>query len=273
MPKLSELLLCSDIDGTALRMSEGIPPQNIEAVRRFTRLGGHFTFATGRVPSMARQAAGHFTINAPLIVANGAMLCEPGSLWVIEEHKITGNVHKTARALVRRFDGRAAVIIADGDFYCPVAPSERSMRIAATHPMIHTGPCRIEDAPKSCHKFLILAEDKSQTAQLRQEVSDFEDSFGVAVSGDRLVELIPQGVDKGKGLLALMKLTGIRPENTAAIGDNENDLELLQAAAFSAAPADAAPAVRARVDRVLCSCMDGALAMFIDELIKRYEAG
>lgn len=271
MPKLSELLLCSDIDGTALRLSEGIPPQNIEAVRRFTALGGHFTFATGRVPAMAREAAAHFCVNAPLIVANGAMLCEPGSLKVIEEHKITDGVYEAARELIELFDGRAAVIIADGDFYCPVSASEKSRQIAYTHPMVHTAPCKIEDAPESCHKFLILAEEKGQTAGLRQEMEIFSGRFGVVVSGDRLVELIPQGVDKGRGLRRVAGMLGICPENTAAIGDNENDLELLQAAAFSAAPSDASLAVRARVDRVLCSCMDGALAMLIDELIKRCE--
>ena len=72
---------------------------------------------------------------------------------------------------------------------------------------------------------------------------------------------------------SMAETLGIRMENTVAIGDNENDFELLQAAAFSAAPADAAPAVRARVNRVLCCCMDGALGMLIDELIERCEAG
>ncbi|MCI8442705.1 MAG: HAD-IIB family hydrolase [Provencibacterium sp.] len=273
MPKLSELLLCSDIDGTALRRSEGVPPRNIEAVRRFTSLGGRFTFATGRVPYMVREAAEHFAINAPIIAANGAMLCEPGSLRVLEEHKITQGVHEAARELVALFDGRAAVIIDDGDFYCPVSASEKSRQIAYTHPMVHTDPCKIEEAPNSCHKILILAENPEQTAGLREEMEIFSGRFGVVVSGERLVELIPQEVDKGRGLLAVARRLGIRMENTVAIGDNENDFELLQAAAFSAAPADAAPAVRARVNRVLCCCMDGALGMLIDELIERCEAG
>ena len=270
MPTISDLLLCSDIDGTALRLSQGIPPQNIEAVRRFTALGGHFTFATGRVPEMAQKAVPFFAVNAPLILSNGAMICEPGSLRVLEEHKITEGVHEAARELIRRFDGRAAVIIADGDFYCPVSQSPESARISKTHPMVRVAPCPVEESPESCHKFLILAEKPEHTAAIRAEVEDFSDRFGVVVSGERLVELIPKGIDKGQGMLSVARMLGIRPENTVAIGDNENDRELLQAAGFSAAPGDAGPAVRSRVDLVLCPCMDGALAMLIDELIARY---
>lgn len=271
MPKISELLLCSDIDGTALRHSQGIPPQNIEAVRRFTALGGHFTFATGRVPEMAQKAAPFFAVNAPLILSNGALICEPGSLRVLEEHKITEGVHEAARELIRRFDRRAAVIIADGDFYCPVSCSPESARIARTHPMVRIDPCPVEQAPESCHKFLILAEKGEDIPAIRAEAEDFSDRFGVTVSGDRLVELNPKDIDKGRGMLSVARMLGIRPENTIAIGDNENDFELLQAAGFSAAPGDASPEVRGNVDQVLCPCMDGALAMLIDALIARCE--
>lgn len=267
MPKISEMLLCSDIDGTALRASEGIPPQNIEAVQRFVSLGGHFTFATGRVTKAAEPVIKKFSVNAPLIIANGAMICEAGSMRVLEEHKMSEKIHETAEELVRRFDGRAAVIIADGSCYCPVAPSKESIRLARTHLLVHMDCCKIESAPSSCHKILLLAADRQQAEQIRKETADLEKSFGVVVSGSRLVELIPPDVDKGRGMRTVAGMLGIAPENTAAIGDNENDLPLLLGAAFSAAPADAAPEVCTQVGRVVCGCMEGALAMFIEELI------
>ncbi|MCI8624239.1 MAG: HAD family phosphatase [Provencibacterium sp.] len=270
MPGLQDLLLCSDIDGTTLRAPEGIPPRNIEAVRRFTELGGHFTFATGRVPYMAGLVAEHFPVNAPLITINGALICEPGSMRVLEERSIREGVHETARALVERYDGEAGVIVVKGDLYCPVAPSEESMRLSRGNQMVRTGPWRIADVPAACHKILIMAASEEAAVRIREEAACYEGCFGVVSSGDRLIELIPPDADKGQGLRTVARRLGIRPVNTAAMGDSENDLDLLRAAALSAAPEDAAPAVRACADRIFCRCMDGALAMFIDELIRLY---
>lgn len=267
MRRISDMLLCSDIDGTALRASKGIPPQNIEAAQRFVDLGGRFTFATGRVIEAAEPVVREFPVNAPIIIANGAMICEAGSMRVLEEHKITEKTHETAEELVRRFDGRAAVIIADGGFYCPVAPSKENIRLARTHSLVHMDYCKIESAPESCHKILLLTTDGQQAKQIRKETVDMEGRFGVVVSGRRLVELIPPDVDKGRGMRTVAGMLNIHPEDTAAIGDNENDLSMLLGASLSAAPADAVPEVCAHVGRVVCNCMEGELAMFIEELI------
>ncbi|HAS20708.1 MAG TPA: Cof-type HAD-IIB family hydrolase, partial [Lachnospiraceae bacterium] len=45
------------------------------------------------------------------------------------------------------------------------------------------------------------------------------------------VEVVPGGVSKGHALQWLCRRLGIRPENSLAAGDSENDLSMLQAAA------------------------------------------
>jgi 3-deoxy-D-manno-octulosonate 8-phosphate phosphatase (KDO 8-P phosphatase) len=61
-----------------------------------------------------------------------------------------------------------------------------------------------------------------------------------------------QGVrDKKKVYVRLCRRWGLRPAQTAAIGDDEPDVPLLEAAGFSACPADAAPAARSAARVVL----------------------
>ena len=46
--RLGDLLVVSDMDGTLLTPEKQILPCDIETIRLFTSLGGHFTVATGR---------------------------------------------------------------------------------------------------------------------------------------------------------------------------------------------------------------------------------
>ena len=47
---LGDLLVVSDLDGTLLTSSEGLPGCNAAMLRLFSALGGRFTVATGRSP-------------------------------------------------------------------------------------------------------------------------------------------------------------------------------------------------------------------------------
>jgi hydroxymethylpyrimidine pyrophosphatase-like HAD family hydrolase len=61
----------------------------------------------------------------------------------------------------------------------------------------------------------------------------------------RWLMVLPQGVDKASGLAAALDHLHIPPARAIAVGDSENDLALFRAARFSAAVANAVPAVRA----------------------------
>ena len=71
---LQDLLVVSDLDGTLLTSSEGLPGCNAAMIRLFSALGGRFTIATGRSPASARRALNGLPLGAPAIVFNGGML-------------------------------------------------------------------------------------------------------------------------------------------------------------------------------------------------------
>ena len=59
------------------------------------------------------------------------------------------------------------------------------------------------------------------------------------------LEILPPGVSKGTALLAMVEILGIPSSSTIAVGDNWNDLEMIEAAglgvAMRSAPAGSAP--------------------------------
>jgi hydroxymethylpyrimidine pyrophosphatase-like HAD family hydrolase len=64
------------------------------------------------------------------------------------------------------------------------------------------------------------------------------------------LNILPRGIEKGKGIEFLVQKTGIRAESMLGVGDSDVDLPFLKRVGHSAAPANAVPAVKAIVDYV-----------------------
>ena len=57
-------------------------------------------------------------------------------------------------------------------------------------------------------------------------------------------------MSKASGLAAALAELSLAPDDTMAIGDAENDIDMLQACGWGVAVANALPAVKARADHV-----------------------
>jgi hydroxymethylpyrimidine pyrophosphatase-like HAD family hydrolase len=91
----------------------------------------------------------------------------------------------------------------------------------------------------------------------------------VSVSRDKVyggyaVSLRPAGVGKWAGVTAYCAWRGIGSGRVLAIGDGENDLDLLAAAALAWVPADGAPAALALAGRVIPAAGEGGWAAVLE---------
>ena len=77
------------------------------------------------------------------------------------------------------------------------------------------------------------------------------------------VMTMPQGVSKGTGLFTALDTLRLSPRNTLAIGDAENDHELLRLAEVGAAVSWASPALRAAADITLSGDSTTAVADYV----------
>ena len=81
-----------------------------------------------------------------------------------------------------------------------------------------------------------------------------------------LVELSPKGDDKGEALKFIAKHYGIPIKMTVAIGDNLNDLPMIEAAGTGIAVENAVEDLKECADAVCPSCNDDGVAY----VIKKY---
>jgi hypothetical protein len=84
------------------------------------------------------------------------------------------------------------------------------------------------------------------------------------------VEIRPHGTDKAVGLRRIANLLEMSLESFAGVGDSDPDLGFLRLCAFSAAPANATPAVRAAVDYVSPSAFGAGLLDILHRLNQRH---
>ena len=93
------------------------------------------------------------------------------------------------------------------------------------------------------------------------------DTF-VSYSSNRYLEFNQQGVNKGQGLLSLAEILGVDPKDTIAIGDNDNDLTMIQAAGLGCCVSNATEAVKKNSDYIAeADCDEGGVAEIIEKFV------
>jgi len=81
------------------------------------------------------------------------------------------------------------------------------------------------------------------------------------------VMILPQGIDKGTGLRAALRILTLAPSEVVGIGDAENDLAFLRLCGFSAAVANAIDALKREVDYVTGQDDGAGVAEIIEQVI------
>ena len=83
------------------------------------------------------------------------------------------------------------------------------------------------------------------------------------------LEILPPGVSKGAALASMLDTLGLSAAETIAIGDNWNDVEMIEAAGLGVAMGQAPAGVRARADYVCRTADEGG----VREVIERFVLG
>ena len=83
--------------------------------------------------------------------------------------------------------------------------------------------------------------------------------FSIPNCGDHGGEITPAGVDKAAGISVILEAAGFTPEDAVAVGDSDNDIEMLQLAAVGVAMGNGSPAVKQCADLVTASLREDGL--------------
>lgn len=264
MGKYDGWLMVSDMDGTLLGDDHEICKRNTEAIKRFKDGGGKFTVATGRVMAAVKMYLDRTAINAPAIMHNGAKIYdfEHGktlfSKTIEEERKpILRKVYEEQPHL------GLEVYTASEETYVYRHCDETIRFKLRGYDVCYELPEEIWNVPWI--KWLIIGD--------REVLDEFEPIYrekydkGFSVrSGEKYLDIVSGGVSKGLAMLEVAKMLGIDRSKIIAVGDNMNDIDMIEKAAIGVAVANAEAEARKAADYVVCSNNDGAIADVLDLL-------
>lgn len=261
-------LLLTDMDGTLLSPDGSVSKRNQRAITEFVSQGGLFGVATGRMPSSIGRLVTGLPINCPIIVCNGAGVYD---LATEQLHAVRYLDLQTVRGCIRDvmdgfpdigifvFEMDHTAVLTDAEWLSELEPEERAG-------FVHKA---LDEVGDDVFK-LMFTGTPGRVSELRY----FMDRHPVAASVDMVLgartclELLSKNVSKGAALVTLREELGIMPEQVLAIGDYENDAEMLRMAGISAAPKNAHPDILKLADMVVSHHGEDAVADFLERVFR-----
>ena len=266
-------LIALDMDGTLLNSEIKLSPGNREAIVRADRAGKQVVISTGRCLSEIRGTLKELPEIRYLVCENGSCVydCKYGHTIHVdpiptEEVKRILQLIRGERVVVQAFNENQSYFNRrDMDWLdaCRVGVYRESFRTSA---VFDEKLFRDFDArPFRVEKINLYCENAGDRARLRAALSQrplkLVDSFAY------ILEAVSEHADKGRGLRMLCSHLGVPIEQTIAVGDSMNDIEILAAAGFSAAMGNACPEAKAAAHVVAPDCDHDGVAWVIDNYL------
>ena len=277
--KLSTIkLIALDLDGTFLNQDSIISEKNRDAVRRAADAGIEIVISTGR------PYAGVLPVridDLPIrycITTNGAAVYEYKPKKAIytqcmENEKIA-EVCTFLMTKHTHFD-----VFIDGDGFSDVSkapvipeldmPNELRNYLKDTRKQVTDIASCVRKNPSPVQK-VTMNFPLAVTETDRKAVAEFlsaDPYFRMVSGGYNNLEITRSDVSKSRALYWLADHLGIPREATCAIGDSENDRDIIEAAGLGVAMGNAVDEVKAAADLVIEDNVHDGVALFIDRVL------
>ena len=254
-------LLALDLDGTTLDSRGKISEANKQAIKRAELKGVLVTIATGRRFRDARPVGLELDLNAPLITHNGALLkyAETGATVAVSLLET-----KTAREILRvgrEFKADALLSSDPNNKGTLLYETVSADNIPLQKYLVWAKTLHGDEAEDAVHHVENLENilDETETVHISfsgkcepmahlEMILNAELGASVNVLTTRyprldftLIDILPPDVSKGLGLAKLTEIENLKAENVMVIGDNFNDLQMLEYAGTPVVMGNASP--------------------------------
>ena len=273
-------LLAIDIDGTLLDSRGALPDAHRDALAAAAARGVEIVLVTGRSFHFTQPVASMLPMPLTLICNNGAVVKTPGGETVMR-HLLARDTARVILAETRHLEDSVAIVFD--------RPDERQIvfeRMDWSHPS-RRGYYEKNKAYITAAAPLadVLTEDPIQVmfngsvAPMRALVDALRataaaDRFTVAITEYEkrdfaLVDVTGAGCSKGTSLARWAASRGVTRDGVMAVGDNLNDVEMLDFAGTAVVMANASDALKSRGYDVTGSNDEEGLATAIRRLMPR----
>lgn len=266
-----------DLDGTLLTSDKRLLPFTKKVLAEAIEQGILVLAATGRPYTGIPEEIRNFPGIRYALTSNGARILDSQTEKVLIEHLLPLKSAKKALEILQKYDTLQEVYF-NGQGYAEAEKLERISEyhhnpnmwdyVRKTRKPVRNLTELIERENQDMDKVQALFADMGELAQAWKELEQYEELVLVSSLGYN-IEINAVGVDKGRGLMELGELLGIRPEEIMACGDGDNDIGMLKRAGLGVAMGNAEEDVKAAADYVAETNDDEGAAKAIVKYVLR----
>ena len=226
MTDYSPFVIACDYDGTLTWSDNEVHPGNIEAVREFVQAGGTFCLATGKSPREIDPRL--MELASASVFCSGGIVYDPQEGHTLTTWPLPADAIDLARRIYAELPTRGVGLACEDASYClrydpSIMPTE----------FVERNLCMVGPDDLEALRGKVLSINTHGSEETRIAVEQMVDtgypSCTHEVSFPQFVDITPRGVSKGTGLAYLRKQV-FASKTFLAVGDNENDLEMIDEA-------------------------------------------
>jgi Cof subfamily protein (haloacid dehalogenase superfamily) len=240
-------LIACDLDGTLLAADLVIRERTRAAIAAAQAAGIHVVIVTGRMYQSALPYARAAGLEGPLICYQGAAVVDPATGDYLLHEPIPVPLAREAIAEIEA-TGHTLNVYVDDELYVAKLTAEAERYATFQHLEIHPIGDLLGWLERPPTKLVSVGEPDAMDALKEHMLERFGDRLHISKSLAIFLELSRKGITKGSGTAFLATRLGVAPEQIVAIGDAENDVELLQYAGCGVCVASGDPNVLALAD-------------------------
>ncbi len=261
-------LIVIDIDGTLLNSKMELSERNEKAIKAAAAKGVQIAFATGKSYNAAKHLFEKLELKAPGIFVQGLITYDASGSITHQQVLSTA----VCRKVITFAEERGFYLLAySGARVLTRTVNQRIYdEMAKYHEILEPAGSLynlLGEVP--INKIVAIGEDGRATKALRWQLNTMLDSSARVVQAGiaHMLEIVPAGVSKGSALKMLTKDLRIPADQVMAIGDAENDIEMIQFAGLGVAMGQADDAVKSHAKYVAPSHDEDGVADAIEKFI------
>ena len=258
-------LVAADLDGTLRAEQQPFTPRVREAVRMAQARGVRIVMATGRMSRTAMPFARDLSLTSPIVCDHGATVRDAQTNEFLLQRPIPVEL---ARQVIAWTPADATVLVcADEEFYIPRASEDAARFVGRYQDHFHLVPDLAQSLETEPQK-IVFVNDEAMTTRLLAELrQQFDGRLQVVQSFARYVELTHRDVSKATAVAWLAQRWGIKREQVIAVGDQGNDISMIEWAGLGGAMGNAIEGVKAIADYVAPSAAEDGAAEVIERFV------
>lgn len=267
-------LLALDMDGTILTSQKTVSPATVKAINNLIKQGTAVTLCTGRGVAELKDYTDEFAAIPYGILNSGGCvydftksqsiyrnLLDDGAL--IECIRAAREVKAMPYLLAEDASIAQAEDMRDVSVFQMRIYQSLYDRVATVVPDMET---YVREHPGKSLKLCIFHRDPGTREQTRRAVEHL--GMELADAEATSLEISPRGVTKGLGLQILCSYLGISIEESVAVGDADNDIDVLNTAGLSVAMGNANKKVKDLCDVIVADNDHDGIVEVIDRFFR-----